>query len=699
MQHTRKVSAHLTGRSMPDRYALLLLSVACALAGFSGRLFAQRDAPQLTTAAAVRALKPSEASLHLPVRLRGTVLGEAEPQGHGFVLQDDTAGIYLQGPGRLVSNLRRGDAIEVEGTTDPGGFAPFVIVQTLRKQGVSAIAEPRGVTYEQLINGRLDAQWVEVSGTVRTCETIGANPRKTKLELATGGGRLAVQLNPAVEADSLIDAEVRIRGLCFFQFNQNRQVLSPLLSVPRDVAVIVERPAPSAAFDSPALPINSLLQFAPEGSYGHRVHVRGVVTHQEPGQFIWIRDETCGVRVQTGDQARVQPGDVIDVLGFPNRGDNAPVLDDAVFQKYASGPPPAPVYLLKTGEAPGRDAQLVQLDGLLLDRTPLSNGWSLLLQGEPHVFKALVPTFGDDSASLRWQLGSRVRVTGICSVIRDVPGPVSGVWSPKAFQILLRSPADCVVLVPPSWWTRSRVAWLFGIVVVSSILSASGVMLWTRWKLREQAARRALAEAEFSAILTERNRMAREIHDTLAQGLGAISVQLELAKNQVSAGSAPTGRHLDLAHRMVRSSLADARASIWKMRSQVLEDRDLAGALTDILAHLAGDREMETHMQVAGRPRRLPPVTENNLLRIGQEAITNAAKHSLANRIEVRLEFSDDSVRLCVHDDGRGFDGAKPPLGGFGLVGMQERAAELRSSLGVTTRPGAGTEIEVTVST
>ena len=193
----------------------------------------------LTNAAAVRALTQSEASEHFPVRLRGVVIGEAEPEGESFAMMDQTAGIYLRGPSSLISRIHQGDLVAVEGYSDPGEFAPFVRLQSLQKIGRQQVPLPRKVSFEQLVTGRPDAQWVEVSGVVRSCEAIPSS-RKHRLQLATGGGRLSVDVNSPLPMDNLVDAEVRLMGVCYYQVNNTRQVISPLLLVPRDVPVVVE---------------------------------------------------------------------------------------------------------------------------------------------------------------------------------------------------------------------------------------------------------------------------------------------------------------------------------------------------------------------------------------------------------------------------------------------------------------------------
>src|SRR5690606_28798201 len=129
----------------------------------------------------------------VPVRLTGIAIGEAEPEGESFAMVDSTAGIYFRGPAQLVSGLRPGDVIEIEGHSDPGEFAPFVRIASLRTIGHSNKPPPRPVVFEELAGGRLDAQWIEIGGIVRYCEPIQGN--RYRLGLATGGGRLMVDVN------------------------------------------------------------------------------------------------------------------------------------------------------------------------------------------------------------------------------------------------------------------------------------------------------------------------------------------------------------------------------------------------------------------------------------------------------------------------------------------------------------------------
>jgi signal transduction histidine kinase/ligand-binding sensor domain-containing protein len=205
-------------------------------------------------------------------------------------------------------------------------------------------------------------------------------------------------------------------------------------------------------------------------------------------------------------------------------------------------------------------------------------------------------------------------------------------------------------------------------------------------------------KAQFAAVTAERARIAREIHDTLAQGFVGIGVQLETAAKMQSTSAEQAREHLDRARILVRSSLAEARRTVWALRSEALEQHDLAGALAQVARQLSGDHEVK--VRVSGQSRRLPVEVENNLLRIGQEALANAARHAHAGEISVDLRFGDGVVRLSVQDDGCGFDvehAAQAASGHFGLAGIRERVHNLGGELNLLSRPGQGSEVVVEV--
>ncbi len=262
---------------------------------------------------------------------------------------------------------------------------------------------------------------------------------------------------------------------------------------------------------------------------------------------------------------------------------------------------------------------------------------------------------------------------------RVVAANNDGVWNEEgaSFEFELR---------PRFYQTRSFQA------VAAALLLLAG---WSVHRLRV-----ARVEAGFAAVLTERNRMARELHDSLAQGLAGIALHTGALREGEPGLSEAAGRHLDTIARLVTSSLAEARGSVWDLHPESLRDHDLAAALQSMVQEVTGDTAVKAALEVHGSPRRLGRQTERNIFRIGQEALTNALKHAQSCQVEIVLSFEPDRVELRVRDHGRGFDPcaqADRAKGGFGLTSMRERAEQIGGQVTISSRSGGGTEVVLDV--
>ncbi|HZC85263.1 MAG TPA: GAF domain-containing sensor histidine kinase, partial [Rubrobacter sp.] len=197
----------------------------------------------------------------------------------------------------------------------------------------------------------------------------------------------------------------------------------------------------------------------------------------------------------------------------------------------------------------------------------------------------------------------------------------------------------------------------------------------------------------------ERNRLAREIHDTLAQGLTATALQLESADALLDAGSnAERAREpLHRALSLTQSNLEEARRSVLDLRAAPLEGRSLSEALKALVDRWETEEGISTRFQTINSGRPLSSRVEVGLYRICQEALTNVARHAKAGRVTVRLVATPEQVRLAVEDVGRGFDTSEVSEGHHGLLGMNERAKMLGGRFDVQSSPGAGTRVQVTV--
>ncbi|GLY06158.1 sensor histidine kinase [Actinoplanes sp. NBRC 101535] len=221
--------------------------------------------------------------------------------------------------------------------------------------------------------------------------------------------------------------------------------------------------------------------------------------------------------------------------------------------------------------------------------------------------------------------------------------------------------------------------------------------------LRENAGLHAqlLVQAREAGVLDERQRMAGEIHDVLAQGLTGIVTQLEAAE-AAEADPGDRDRHLATAKRLARESLSEARRSVQALRPQQLDAAPLPDVLADVVRGWSGlHTTTDARLIVTGEPARLLPEIEATLLRTAQETLANVARHAHARRVALTLSYMEDLVTLDVRDDGAGFDPHLPrpvsDTGGFGLRAMRERLTRIAGTLDVESEPGAGTAISACV--
>src|SRR5438876_4303091 len=206
---------------------------------------------------------------------------------------------------------------------------------------------------------------------------------------------------------------------------------------------------------------------------------------------------------------------------------------------------------------------------------------------------------------------------------------------------------------------------------------------------------RLSAQSRQSAVMAERNRMARDIHDTLAQGFTGVIVQLEAAAEAMSQSrTARVSDHLNQAGDLARESLREARRSMQALRPQALEEKQLSEALKDLIEKMTRGTTVKAEFTLQGEQQKLPPERETNLLRIGQEVLTNVLRHAHASAFDVQLIFDSREIRLTLRDDGRGFDPQRRHEG-FGLQGMRERAEGMGGHLSIESANGKGTMISI----
>lgn len=665
-----------------------------ALAGLLAECPGQEQ--PLRTAAEVLRLSATEVRQSRDVRLRGVVTFTWHTGTTELTLEDATGAVWCPAIA-LPFNCRVGAEVEIEGRTEAGFLGPFVKVDTVRALGVRALPPPPRSTFEELLTAQLHGRRVEISGIIRGQRV---NPEFgldwLALDVATGGGRITVNVtHEATGHPELVDAMVRIRGVNLHGTDAQQQAFLPMINAHTLADVEVLTPAMPRPFDQPPTPLASVMRSTSVAGAGHRVRARGIVTFVGQGDSFYFQDESRGIQVFLREVPRPVAGEAVDVVGFPEPGAFSPVLRDAEWRPTGGKGTPAPLSVSMT-EAMKHDGRLLTVEGRLTEFANGDREVALTLETDGRRCRVHIP----NATARDWTEGSMVRATGVCSVeIGDWESFVAH-RKPTGFSLLTQDAGAVVLIRSAPWWSLTRVVWLMAAAAVFSC-GALGVVWWrTKVRLHETSRTREAAHAQFVAVLAERNRIAREIHDTMAQGFAGISVQLEVLNDRLQNAPLNLRRHLDLARELVRSSLDEARRSVWNLRAQALEEAGLGDALSRLGQQLTEGGNVTFELRVDGDPRTLPADVENNLLRIGQEAITNVVRHAGATRVSLSLSYLADRVCLVVSDDGRGFDpGRVRPSagGGLGLSGIRERAEAMHASLTIQTNSTGGTRLELDV--
>lgn len=463
--------------------------------------------------------------------------------------------------------------------------------------------------------------------------------------------------------------------------NEQPQVATPILlptgmePAPHDRYLEpIERDVLAHRSDVHAQPINSLRTLSPD--VPSQVTVRGAVTLTSP--MLYIQDSTGGIAISSSNpHAPLQIGDEVEARGDAYLHDFSSELRNADIHVLWSHTPVSPVAVAASQAATGAfDAQYVEVQGKLVEKHEAGNGTEILtLEDESQSFNAVVTGLGRSPHLETLKEKSKLRLRGISVVDSRYTHDLT------AFALLLPSSGDIEVLEGPPWWSPAHIIELAIGLLLLSFAGMTGFFFVQRWRMQ--------------AVLDERQRLAHEMHDTLAQSFAGLGFQLEAICEDVKDGIDITPQ-LELAQGMVRNSHEEARRSISTLRPEHLESLGLLSALEQCARRMISQNSSVQVTAVSeGESQNIPMRVSDTLLRIGYEAIANAIRHSHCSQLTISLVYRRSMVEMIIEDNGEGFV-VSSDSAGFGIRGMHKRADNISASFTINSAPRQGTSVHVT---
>src|SRR5882724_11114541 len=434
--------------------------------------------PTLTNAEQIHRLTRDEAATGRRVLVRGVVTCTL-PQFEAAVVQDGPTGIYIINVNAASGGQPQvGDLVQVEGTTDPGQFAPRVQAVRITRLGSGELPAPIHPYWDQMINGSLDTAFVEIEGIVTSVHTNGVALRthdgKINVQAYdTDGGTNQIALQPSE------GALIRMRGCLFASWNgETHQVNISEVRMYNPTVTVVE-PAPTDEFADALKSVPDLLLFDPRSSALRRVKISGQIMHQREGEF-YAMDGTNGFRFLPRKVVSYEVGDLVEVVGFPNLTGSSLVLEEAIARKVGVAPlrdarPLDATALFR----PHNDAVRVKIEALLLNLSQdrrtleLQAGLKRFVARLDDTTPGATPPGRSRLKDMNFPLGSRLELTGVYAGNGGSRPTGEDVAS---FELLLNSTADIQMLARPPFWTLQRTLILVGVLL--GILALS--LVWIR---------------------------------------------------------------------------------------------------------------------------------------------------------------------------------------------------------------------------
>lgn len=646
--------------------------------------------PLLTTVGQIKRLSREEAERGYPVRIQGVVTA---PQIGGFFIQDATWAIYVRlGDPASMQLPGVGEYWEIEGATF-AEFAPNIRAHRMVRLGAGALPEPLRPTWDQLINGSLDTQYVEVQGIVTAVESDG-------IALLTRAGTIKVQLPDAAPQTlkRYESALIRVRGCVI----PGRDLTTQQVELGRmrlaNFSVTVDEPAPADLFATPLKRASDLLLFDPRAGAIERVKIAGQVLSEHGGEY-FLMENTNGLRFVPRAAVKLHAGDLVEVVGFPELGGPSPVLREAVVRQTGKSSLPSP-RLLPENALVGRqyDATLVRVRSRLTGLSINRSDQVLELQTGTRGFVARLDTSRGSARDI--SMGSLLELTGVYA---GQGGDRSSGRDIDSFEFLLNAPSDIKVLERPSWWTIQHMLAVVG--SMGLVILAASVWISLLHRRVEERSRQLTAEIQRRegterqrALEEERSRIAQDLHDDLGATLTQIRFLSALESRDALLPQTSRDRMGQVSEKS-REMVTSLDEIVWAVNPANDSLPSLATYLCQFAEEFLRATPISCRLDVEDALPQTALTSEirHNLYLAVREALNNIAKHSEATEVWLRIQSGPDHLRISIEDNGRGFSHLSTASTGEGLANMRRRLEKISGTFECETQPGSGTVCRISL--
>jgi signal transduction histidine kinase/uncharacterized protein YdeI (BOF family) len=641
--------------------------------------------PILTSVEQVYQLTKEEANLGYPVKLRGVVTIAME--GDAVVIQDATRGISVNF--RKPVALKLGDFCEIEGSTAPYEFSPYLLATNCKSLGPGILPSPVHPTWDQLLNGSLHCQYVELEGVITSVES-------GLITLLTRDGPIKVKLDAMAPGlpKSYANALVRVRGCFFADWGKQSQQIEVGNIYVSQQSVNVVQPAPANPFAIPSKPISDLLRFDPRAGALQRIKVSAQIIYKgNAGCF--LSDGDNGMRLVPAAPLTVNVCELVEAVGFMELSGPSPVMREAVVRRLGLAELPKPRKLESENLLRDEyDSRLVQIDGVLIGLSSKPDGAVLEMQSGLRRFAALVEGTNDLARTLT--IGSRLRLTGVYmgqGGNRVLGRPID------SFQLLLNSTFDIQVLGRPPWWTLKRmfsvVGILFGILIIAMVwikllqrkVSDRTAQLETQIQKRQQAERQRLVEQE-------RARVAHDLHDDLGAGLTEVNMLTSLIKSPTTS-AAEKEHYLEQLSEMAVRMVTSLDEIVWAVNPRNDTITSLASYFAAYAQRFLELASVTCALEISDNlpDYHLDSKFRHEVFLAFKQALNNVIQHADATTVWLRISVQDQILIVVVADNGRGMEAVQREPGADGLANMKDRLNALDGECEIQSERDKGTTV------